>query len=91
MDPGNNSSGISGKKWHTVNTQETKPLKSIINCVQFVSIMTTRLVPRLFLQDDEEQSKAEINRLIDAGEDNVTEQTHHIIIPSYAAWFDYNW
>ncbi|XP_070535822.1 LOW QUALITY PROTEIN: SWI/SNF complex subunit SMARCC2-like [Ptychodera flava] len=21
---------------------------------------------------------------------NVTEQTHHIIIPSYAAWFDYN-
>ncbi|MEQ2157903.1 SWI/SNF complex subunit smarcc1 [Goodea atripinnis] len=27
---------------------------------------------------------------MDAGEDNVTEQTHHIIIPSYAAWFDYN-
>jgi hypothetical protein len=24
------------------------------------------------------------------GEDNVTEQTHHIIIPSYASWFDYN-
>ena len=23
-------------------------------------------------------------------EDLVTEQTHHIIIPSYAAWFDYN-
>uniref|UniRef100_A0A8C1EAB2 SWI/SNF related BAF chromatin remodeling complex subunit C1a n=1 Tax=Cyprinus carpio carpio TaxID=630221 RepID=A0A8C1EAB2_CYPCA len=31
----------------------------------------------------------EVNRLIDS-EDNVTEQTHHIIIPSYAAWFDYN-
>lgn len=45
----------------------------------------------LLLQDDEEQGKAEINRLIDAGEDNVTEQTHHIIIPSYSAWFDYNW
>lgn len=45
----------------------------------------------LFLQDDEEQSKAEINRLMDASEDNVTEQTHHIIIPSYGAWFDYNW
>uniref|UniRef100_A0A671UVR3 SWI/SNF related, matrix associated, actin dependent regulator of chromatin subfamily c member 2 n=1 Tax=Sparus aurata TaxID=8175 RepID=A0A671UVR3_SPAAU len=44
----------------------------------------------LLLQDDEEQGKAEINRLIDAGEDNVTEQTHHIIIPSYSAWFDYN-
>uniref|UniRef100_A0A7N8X2A4 SWI/SNF related, matrix associated, actin dependent regulator of chromatin, subfamily c, member 1a n=1 Tax=Mastacembelus armatus TaxID=205130 RepID=A0A7N8X2A4_9TELE len=42
------------------------------------------------LQDDEEQGKAEVNRLIDANEDNVTEQTHHIIIPSYAAWFDYN-
>ena len=25
-----------------------------------------------------------------SGEDNVTEQTHHIIIPSYASWFDYN-
>ena len=24
------------------------------------------------------------------GEDNVTEQTHHIIVPSYSAWFDYN-
>jgi SWI/SNF related-matrix-associated actin-dependent regulator of chromatin subfamily C len=23
-------------------------------------------------------------------EDNMTEQTHHIIVPSYAAWFDYN-
>ena len=22
--------------------------------------------------------------------DNVTEQTHHIIVPSYSAWFDYN-
>ena len=26
----------------------------------------------------------------DDQEDNVTEQTHHIIIPSYSAWFDYN-
>ncbi|KAM9722644.1 SWI/SNF complex subunit SMARCC1 isoform 2-T2 [Menidia menidia] len=41
-------------------------------------------------KDDEDQSKGEINRLMDASEDNVTEQTHHIIIPSYAAWFDYN-
>lgn len=23
-------------------------------------------------------------------EDNVTEQAHHIIVPSYSAWFDYN-
>lgn len=40
-------------------------------------------------KDDEEQGKGEVNRL-DANEDNVTEQTHHIVIPSYAAWFDYN-
>uniref|UniRef100_A0A1A8M5V6 SWI/SNF related, matrix associated, actin dependent regulator of chromatin, subfamily c, member 1a n=1 Tax=Nothobranchius pienaari TaxID=704102 RepID=A0A1A8M5V6_9TELE len=40
-------------------------------------------------KDDEEQGKGEVNRL-DASEDNVTEQTHHIIIPSYASWFDYN-
>lgn len=26
----------------------------------------------------------------DAAEDNVTEQTHCIVIPSYASWFDYN-
>lgn len=45
----------------------------------------------LRFQDDEEQGKGEINRLIDTSEDNVTEQTHHIIIPSYGAWFDYNW
>ena len=23
-------------------------------------------------------------------EDNATEQTHNIIVPSYSAWFDYN-
>jgi len=23
-------------------------------------------------------------------DNNMTEQTHHIVIPSYAAWFDYN-
>ncbi|XP_015182598.1 PREDICTED: SWI/SNF complex subunit SMARCC2 isoform X1 [Polistes dominula] len=26
----------------------------------------------------------------DEPEDNVTEQTHHIVVPSYSAWFDYN-
>uniref|UniRef100_A0A672M7G1 SWI/SNF complex subunit SMARCC1-like n=1 Tax=Sinocyclocheilus grahami TaxID=75366 RepID=A0A672M7G1_SINGR len=41
------------------------------------------------LPKNDEQGKMVINRLIDS-EDNVTEQTHHIIIPSYAAWFDYN-
>ncbi|KAK1806610.1 hypothetical protein P4O66_005112, partial [Electrophorus voltai] len=41
-------------------------------------------------KDDEDQGKMDVNRLMDSGEDNVTEQTHHIIIPSYSAWFDYN-
>ncbi|XP_059175655.1 SWI/SNF complex subunit SMARCC1-like isoform X2 [Physella acuta] len=26
----------------------------------------------------------------EAGDDTLTEQTHHIIVPSYSAWFDYN-
>ena len=26
----------------------------------------------------------------DEDDDKVTEQTHHIIIPSYSSWFDYN-
>ena len=56
-----------------------------------ISVSVSDSLLCLPLQDDEEQSKSEINRLIDSSEDNVTEQTHHIIIPSYAAWFDYNW
>uniref|UniRef100_A0A8C0LTE0 SWI/SNF related BAF chromatin remodeling complex subunit C2 n=1 Tax=Canis lupus dingo TaxID=286419 RepID=A0A8C0LTE0_CANLU len=35
-------------------------------------------------------NKGEQTKNPDLHEDNVTEQTHHIIIPSYAAWFDYN-
>ncbi len=26
----------------------------------------------------------------DTADDNVTEQTHHIVVPSYSSWFDYN-
>lgn len=33
--------------------------------------------------EEEEENK-------EKNEDNVTEQTHHIIVPSYSAWFDYN-
>ncbi|KAM4705343.1 SWI/SNF complex subunit SMARCC1 [Rhinophrynus dorsalis] len=40
-------------------------------------------------KEDEDPSRDQ-SRMIDNGEDNVTEQTNHIIIPSYAAWFDYN-
>ncbi|XP_075708258.1 SWI/SNF complex subunit SMARCC2 isoform X2 [Rhinoderma darwinii] len=44
-------------------------------------------------KEEEENStviKCEQVKTSDLHEDNVTEQTHHIIIPSYAAWFDYN-
>ncbi|XP_061544015.1 SWI/SNF complex subunit SMARCC2 isoform X2 [Phycodurus eques] len=44
-------------------------------------------------KEEEEGSpsvKGEPVKGLDLHEDNVTEQTHHIIIPSYAAWFDYN-
>uniref|UniRef100_A0A803T6X1 SWI/SNF related, matrix associated, actin dependent regulator of chromatin subfamily c member 1 n=1 Tax=Anolis carolinensis TaxID=28377 RepID=A0A803T6X1_ANOCA len=43
-----------------------------------------------FLQEDEDPNRGDQSRSIDTGEDNVTEQTNHIIIPSYASWFDYN-
>ncbi|NWW49207.1 SMRC1 protein, partial [Pedionomus torquatus] len=42
------------------------------------------------IQEDEDPNKGDQSRSIDPGEDNVTEQTNHIIIPSYASWFDYN-
>nr|BAE25978.1 unnamed protein product [Mus musculus] len=41
-------------------------------------------------KEDEDPSKGDPSRSVDPGEDNVTEQTNHIIIPSYASWFDYN-
>uniref|UniRef100_A0A7N6AYU9 SWI/SNF related, matrix associated, actin dependent regulator of chromatin subfamily c member 2 n=1 Tax=Anabas testudineus TaxID=64144 RepID=A0A7N6AYU9_ANATE len=65
--------------------QTTFQIKSNI-----VNVMLIGIIYKRHCTDDEEQGKGDINRLIDAGEDNVTEQTHHIIIPSYAAWFDYN-
>uniref|UniRef100_A0A672HKU4 SWI/SNF related, matrix associated, actin dependent regulator of chromatin, subfamily c, member 1b n=1 Tax=Salarias fasciatus TaxID=181472 RepID=A0A672HKU4_SALFA len=40
------------------------------------------------VQDDED-GRSEIPRLSE-GEENITEQTHHIIIPSYTSWFNYN-
>lgn len=41
-------------------------------------------------KEDEDPNKGDQSRSVDSGEDNVTEQTNHIIIPSYASWFDYN-
>lgn len=39
------------------------------------------------VQDEDDQGR-EFGR---EGEESATEQTHHIIIPSYSSWFDYNW
>ncbi|KAK6324170.1 hypothetical protein J4Q44_G00065090 [Coregonus suidteri] len=39
-------------------------------------------------REDDEEGREGL-RLSD-GEDNITEQTHHIIVPSYTAWFNYN-
>ncbi|KAL3043968.1 hypothetical protein OYC64_003748 [Pagothenia borchgrevinki] len=46
------------------------------------------------LEDDfpgreDEEGRGDIHRLSE-GEDNTTEQTHHIIIPSYTSWFNNN-
>ncbi|XP_070840212.1 SWI/SNF complex subunit SMARCC1b [Chaetodon trifascialis] len=38
---------------------------------------------------EDEEGRVEIPRLSE-GEDSITEQTHHIIIPSYTSWFNYN-
>ncbi|XP_072401811.1 SWI/SNF complex subunit SMARCC2 isoform X1 [Diabrotica undecimpunctata] len=41
-------------------------------------------------EDSQTGKNSDTNTQDDGQEDNVTEQTHHIIIPSYSAWFDYN-
>ncbi|KAM9838873.1 SWI/SNF complex subunit SMARCC1b [Aulostomus maculatus] len=38
---------------------------------------------------EDEEGRVEISRLSE-GEENITEQTHHIIIPSYTSWFNNN-
>ncbi|KAA8585949.1 hypothetical protein FQN60_007518 [Etheostoma spectabile] len=38
---------------------------------------------------EDEEGRGEITRLSE-GEDNIPEQTHHIIIPSYTSWFNNN-
>ncbi|XP_054619133.1 SWI/SNF complex subunit SMARCC1b isoform X2 [Dunckerocampus dactyliophorus] len=38
---------------------------------------------------EDEEGRVEIPRLLE-GEENITEQTHHIIIPSFTSWFNNN-
>jgi len=41
-------------------------------------------------EEGEKETPEEAEEGNEKTEDNVTEQTHHIIVPSYSAWFDYN-
>lgn len=41
-------------------------------------------------EDSQTGKNSDSNTQDDGQEDNVTEQTHQIIVPSYSAWFDYN-
>lgn len=38
---------------------------------------------------EDEDGRVEMSRLLE-GEENITEQTHHVIIPSYTSWFNNN-
>lgn len=38
---------------------------------------------------EEEEGRGEMTRFSE-GEENITEQTHHIIIPSFTSWFNNN-
>jgi len=40
--------------------------------------------------EDGKDGKDEVDEKKKEEEDTATEQTHHIIVPSYSAWFDYN-
>ncbi|KAG7499859.1 SWI/SNF complex subunit SMARCC1-like [Solea senegalensis] len=42
-----------------------------------------------FLGREDDEGRGEMPRLSE-GEDSITEQTHHIIIPSFTSWFNYN-
>ncbi|KAK5614717.1 SWI SNF, matrix associated, actin dependent regulator of chromatin, subfamily c, member 2 [Crenichthys baileyi] len=80
--------GNTAKTNNTKKDQESTPVKggTEMDEQEDESMETTG-------KEEEEGSpsvKGEPVKSSDLHEDNVTEQTHHIIIPSYAAWFDYN-
>ncbi|XP_063282736.1 SWI/SNF complex subunit SMARCC2 isoform X1 [Pelobates fuscus] len=77
----------------TVNTKkdsESAPVKG--GTVTDLDEQEDESMETVTKEEDENSSgnKGEQIKTSDLHEDNVTEQTHHIIIPSYAAWFDYN-
>jgi hypothetical protein len=76
FDPGSSLKKIRIRDKHPGSATLPVPLKSLdpTRCAANILI-------EFSLQEEEEVEKTE---------DNVTEQTHHIIVPSYSAWFDYN-
>ncbi|KAG8452425.1 hypothetical protein GDO86_004286 [Hymenochirus boettgeri] len=77
----------------TVNTKkdsESAPVKG--GTVTDLDEQEDESMEAVTKEEDENSTgiKGEQIKAVDLHEDNVTEQTHHIIIPSYAAWFDYN-
>ncbi|KAM5180881.1 SWI/SNF complex subunit SMARCC2 isoform 2-T2 [Mantella aurantiaca] len=77
----------------TVNTKkdsESAPVKG--GTVTDLDEQEDESMEAVTKEEDENSSGIKIEQVktSDLHEDNVTEQTHHIIIPSYAAWFDYN-
>lgn len=61
----------------------------VISCVCVVKVTLPEVkISRCASPSTHSQSAAADDSHKD--DDNITEQTHHIIVPSYSAWFDYN-
>uniref|UniRef100_A0A8C9ZVZ3 SWI/SNF related BAF chromatin remodeling complex subunit C1b n=1 Tax=Sander lucioperca TaxID=283035 RepID=A0A8C9ZVZ3_SANLU len=87
-----------GKKGRRRGQQEEEPEEDLTKDMEDptpVPNMEEVILPKNDEQEDDfpgredEEGRGEITRLSE-GEDNVTEQTHHIIIPSYTSWFNNN-
>ncbi|XP_069122462.1 SWI/SNF complex subunit SMARCC1-like [Argopecten irradians] len=66
----------------------TKP--SSVESPDFVFFCSKHKFPEGEGKVESVEAQEEVPKEKEEEEDNVTEQTHHIIIPSYSAWFDYN-
>ncbi|XP_075447439.1 SWI/SNF complex subunit SMARCC2 isoform X8 [Ascaphus truei] len=78
------------KAVNTKKDSESAPVKG--GTVTDLDEQEDEIMETVAKEEDDSSSgnKGEQVKTSDLHEDNVTEQTHHIIIPSYAAWFDYN-
>ena len=61
----------------------------VFSPVMPVDDMSDEKVDVLVKERDEDISKNEVMRRVPL-HNQVQDQSHHIIIPSYSAWFDYN-